>query len=298
MNIVNHLRNLRRREHACTVEIVESLVTCNRERAYLDHGCSTIWDFLIRELRYSNAAASRRYKAMKCAEKFPQVIEMLREHRVSLSSLAKAESLLGEVRDPEELLERIAGKSQREVEQIITLERPVSKKPREVVRRVAVEKPEPQNDPLFTAPTEPVEQRVTVRTSLTEENYDTFERARAVISRKHPGATVEDVLNELVGFYLKKKAPRKRTKRKPRSRTRHIPIATRDAVMLRDKERCTFRSKSGRRCNATHGLQIDHIKPYALGGTHEPENLRVLCAAHNRHAARKTFGERSVPLRN
>jgi len=226
------------------------------------------------------------------------MIEMLRAHRVTLSSLAKAESLLGEVRNPGELLERISGKSQREVEQIITLERPVPKKPREMVRRVVVKRPEPQSDPLFAASTEPVEQRVTVRTSLTEENYGAFERARAIVSRKHPGATVEDVLNELVGFYLKKKAPKKRTKREPRSRTRHIPIATRDAVMLRDKECCTFRSKSGRRCNATHGLQIDHIKPYALGGTHEPENLRVLCAAHNRHAARKTFGARSVPLRN
>jgi 5-methylcytosine-specific restriction endonuclease McrA len=47
-----------------------------------------------------------------------------------------------------------------------------------------------------------------------------------------------------------------------------------------------------------HLLQIDHIKPYALGGTHDPENLRVLCAAHNQHEARKTFGERSVPMRN
>ena len=34
---------------------------------------------------------------------------------------------------------------------------------------------------------------------------------------------------------------------------------------------------------------------FALGGSHDPENLRVLCAAHNRHMARKVFAELSLP---
>ena len=59
----------------------------------------------MREMNYSNAAASRRYKAMICAERFPQVIGMLRRHQLSLSTPAQAESLLGEVNDPQELLE-------------------------------------------------------------------------------------------------------------------------------------------------------------------------------------------------
>jgi len=65
--------------------------------------------------------------------------------------------------------------------------------------------------------------------------------------------------------------------------------------MLRDKRRCTFKSRTGRECHSTHNLQIDHIKPFALGGTHDPENLRVLCAAHNRHEARRVFDELSLP---
>ena len=254
----------------------------------------------MRELNYSNAAASRRYKAMKCAERFPQVIGMLRTHELSLSTLAQAESLLGEVNDPKELLDRLAGKSHREVERVVALERPVPRKPKELVRRVAV-KPKATSAPLLEAPaTEPIEERVTLRTSLTAEKFDAFEQARAIVSRKHPGASVEDVFNEMVEFFLQHKAPKQRKPAKPRPanpkpRTRHIPAVARDQVMLRDKQRCTFRSRSGRKCNSTHNLQIDHIKPFALGGTHEPENLRVLCAAHNQHVARKTFGKKSVP---
>jgi len=295
MNIIARLKNLRHQEHECTVEIIESLVQCNREKAYLEHGCSTLWDFLVRELKYSNAAASRRYKAMKCAERFPQVIGMLRRHELSLSTLAQAESLLGESSDPKDLLERLAGKSHREVERVVALERPVPRKPKEIVRRVAV-KPKQASTPLLEAPAmEPVEERVTLRTSLSTEKFEAFEEARAIVSRKNPGATVEDVFNEMVEFFLKHKAPRQRKPANPKSRTRHIPVATRDQVMLRDKQRCTFRSRSGHKCNSTHNLQIDHIKPFALGGTHDPNNLRVLCAAHNRHVARMTFDELSLP---
>ncbi|RKZ13870.1 hypothetical protein DRQ53_12700 [bacterium] len=336
-NVVTHLRKLRACEHRCTVEIIESLVVCHREHAYLDHGCSSIWNFLVEELHYSKAAASRRFKAMKCAEKFPQVIGMLRDHRVSLSSLAQAEGLLGEVNDPGELLGRISGKSAVEVEKIVAGERPMPSKPREVVRRVAVRRGVSQGtiaarknskassgslfdtslaaSPAASAPHDdsaPIESRVSLRTSLTEEAYDSFEHARALISRKRPGATVEDAVNELVGFYLKSKVPKDRTKRStkgadegspaPRPKrgslsTRHIPAATRDAVLLRDGERCAFVGKNGRRCTATHNLQLDHIRPFALGGSHEPDNLQVLCAAHNRHRARQTFGEQAVRAR-
>ena len=292
MNIIARLKNLRHREHESTVEIIESLVQCNREKAYLEHGCSTLWDFLVREMKYSNASASRRYKAMKCAERFPQVIGMLRSHELSLSTLAQAESLLDEVSSPAELLDRLAGKSHREVERIVARQRPVPRKPREHVRRVAVK---PKLEPMFAEARSSIEERVTIRTSLSTGNFEAFENARAIVSRKHPGASVEDVFVELVEFYLKHKAPKQRKPSKPRPLTRHIPTATRDQVMLRDKQRCTFRSRSGRKCNSTHNLQIDHIKPFALGGTHEAENLRVLCAAHNRHMARKTFGKRSVP---
>jgi hypothetical protein len=147
---------------------------------------------------------------MKCAERFPQVIGMLRTHELSLSTLAQAESLLGEVSNPDELLDRLAGKSHREVDRVVALERPVPRKPKEIVRRVAV-KPKTSSAPLLEAPaTEPIEERVTLRTSLTAERFEAFEQARAIVSRKHPGASVEDVFNEMVEFFLKHKAPKQR----------------------------------------------------------------------------------------
>ena len=107
VKITRRLSALRKSEHSSTVQIIEALVICHRERAYLPLGYSCMWDYLTQGLRYSPGAASRRYKAMKCALKFPQVIDMLRDHRVSLSTLARAEGLLAEARRPEDLLGEI-----------------------------------------------------------------------------------------------------------------------------------------------------------------------------------------------
>ena len=56
MNVVSRLRDLRQREHECTVEIIRQLIVCYETRAYLEHGCSTLFAFLVEELNYSAGA--------------------------------------------------------------------------------------------------------------------------------------------------------------------------------------------------------------------------------------------------
>ena len=67
-------------------------------------------------------------------------------------------------------------------------------------------------------------------------------------------------------------------------RGRAIPAAVRRQVWERDQGCCSYVDRgSGRRCGSRHQVQIDHILPFALGGSAEPGNLRLLCAAHHRH---------------
>ncbi len=77
-----------------------------------------------------------------------------------------------------------------------------------------------------------------------------------------------------------------------KQRSRAIPAATRDVVFARDAGQCRFVNASGERCGETHHLQIDHIVPFARGGSHRAENLRLLCANHNRLCAEREFGGR------
>ena len=64
---------------------------------------------------------------------------------------------------------------------------------------------------------------------------------------------------------------------------RAIPVGVRRQVWQRDGGRCSYVDpQTGRRCNSTHLIEIDHIVPHALGGGADPGNLR-LCGAHHRH---------------
>jgi 5-methylcytosine-specific restriction endonuclease McrA len=82
--------------------------------------------------------------------------------------------------------------------------------------------------------------------------------------------------------------------RSNKNRSRCIPRAVRDAVYVRDGGRCTFVGTDGVRCDAERNLQIDHIVPYARGGDNSLDNLRLLCAKHNRHAAEREYGKQHM----
>ena len=46
----------------------------------------------------------------------------------------------------------------------------------------------------------------------------------------------------------------------------------------------------GNRCGSAWKVELDHIRPAALGGPSTVENLRILCRAHNTLSAEHAFG--------
>jgi 5-methylcytosine-specific restriction endonuclease McrA len=145
---------------------------------------------------------------------------------------------------------------------------------------------------------------------------------RALLSHRMPEATFEQVFDAAMEAYLDAHCPVRRKQRREqrqsrrangmncrpedkslpalgvdkRHTSRHIPTAVRDAVFARDRGRCTFVGDSGRRCTATRYLEMDHIEPFARGGTHDPSNLRLLCRAHNHLAAESIYGRDKMAL--
>ncbi len=134
-----------------------------------------------------------------------------------------------------------------------------------------------------------------------------LERAQSLLSTKYPKRLgLEKLFGVLLKEYLERHDPESRMKKRSQrgekdtgekgkkrtgaARTRHIPQAVRDEVFVRDGGMCTFVSTDGKRCGETRNLEIDHIIPYAKGGDNSPENLRLLCAQHNRLAAEDEYG--------
>jgi 5-methylcytosine-specific restriction endonuclease McrA len=71
---------------------------------------------------------------------------------------------------------------------------------------------------------------------------------------------------------------------------RHVPAAVRRAVFERDGGRCRYRDGTGRRCTEHHRLEYHHVRPFAMGGDHTIDNVRLICRSHNLYLAEHDYG--------
>src|SRR5437868_15071967 len=78
---------------------------------------------------------------------------------------------------------------------------------------------------------------------------------------------------------------------------KYISLKTKRELLRKAAHSCEYEyPETKHRCHSCYQLQIDHIIPLAKGGSHDKTNLRVLCAAHNRHEARKWgLADKTVP---
>jgi hypothetical protein len=137
-----------------------------------------------------------------------------------------------------------------------------------------------------------------------------LDAARDGLSHAIPNASMEQVLEAALDSLLEKQAKARGEVKKPRAvapapdpapepaPVHHrraglraaIPAAVRRAVWERDGGRCCWPLDGGGTCGSTHQLELDHVVPWARGGEATVANLRVVCRAHNRAAARAFFG--------
>jgi hypothetical protein len=137
-----------------------------------------------------------------------------------------------------------------------------------------------------------------------------LERCKSLLSSKYPkGVDYDALFDELAEVFLEKTDPERRiARRKKRNenktsktssaastnsdRSRYIQAEIKDQVWVKHNGRCAFVGTNGKRCNSTHNLQFDHHPiPFARGGPSAANNLRLLCAKHNRHTAEQVFGK-------
>lgn len=161
------------------------------------------------------------------------------------------------------------------------------------------------------SPKGPLEVSTRISATLSAETMRKYERVRELLSCRGTGADLDDLASLVFEYCLEKNDPLRRRSRndgnvrkerpatedkasvQEKTPSRHIPDRIRREVWKRDGTQCTFVSPvTGLRCQEKHFLEIDHITPFARGGsTVEPANLRLLCRTHNQWQARKEFGD-------
>jgi 5-methylcytosine-specific restriction endonuclease McrA len=156
------------------------------------------------------------------------------------------------------------------------------------------------------------EARYRIQLNASSALKEKLELFKALVSHSVPSGDIAAALERALDLALEKAQKQRFAKtERPRSlRTRtakrtslnreyreHIPNAVQRGVAARDGLRCTYLSEGGCRCSARAFLQIHHEHPWARGGASTPENLRLLCASHNRLLAERDFGAARVAER-
>jgi 5-methylcytosine-specific restriction endonuclease McrA len=138
--------------------------------------------------------------------------------------------------------------------------------------------------------------RYALQCTIDQETQDLLRYVQSLLGHAVPSADVANILKRslrLLADTLEKQKFGKCSRPGPRRGSkdpRYIPLEVKRAVWERDGGQCAFVGTGGKRCDARAPLEFDHLDPVARGGRATVAGIRLLCRAHNQHAAESTYG--------
>ena len=294
--------------------VIAHIAEMSRRKGQLERGYKSLFDYCVRRLRLSEGSVALRIQVANVALRFPQILVALAENRMSLTVAGLLAPVLKEG-NVEKLLGDCAGMTKREAEDHLvalrpkpvfvpsirkTPSRPASSSPRQEAP------PTPRVSPSILEPARP--EMFNFRFAADREFKEKFDRLAEVLGVENPLQHMAEIMEEALDIVLDKKdVKRKRARRVEReaksgprpdevatgdqkATSRYIPSAVRERVHERAAYRCEFRGPDGTRCRARTGLQIEHLRPFALYRSHDEKFLGLRCGPHNRLSAEKVFG--------
>jgi hypothetical protein len=131
-DLATRLSELLRREHHAMADFLAALADFDRRRLWVDLGHSSLFSFLHRDLGLSKGAAHYRRVAAELVQRFPQVVEPLREGQLCITSIVELAKVMT-AENAVEVLPRFFHRSKSEAMAIAAEIRPVEAPPRRAV---------------------------------------------------------------------------------------------------------------------------------------------------------------------
>jgi len=323
--LLHDLKALVAQDRATTGTLLAHLAEVDARKLYLPAAHPSMYSYCVHELRLSEDAAFKRIQAARTARLFPVIFAALADGRLHLAAVC----LLAPHLTPDnadELLTAAAHQSKAGLEQLLARRFPrpdvpaqvqplspaltldAGQPPPGVVAQLApgqvephapgpVEAPAPRPTVAALAP-----QRFALQLTIGQGTYEKLQYAQALLGHQLAPSDLPTLLDRaldaLIGQLERRKfaATSRPRRRRPSADARHVPAAVRregpacGGCPERDGGQCTFVSAAGRRCPARSRLEFDHVEPVARGGRATVGQVRLLCRAHNEHAAECAFG--------
>ena len=319
-DLLRRLAEILKESRRVEVQLVAHIGEVDRRRLYAVEASPSMFVYCTEVLHLSSAEAYLRLAVARAARKHPVLLSMLEDGLLHLSGIAKLAPVLTEA-NREELLARATHRTKKKIEELVAEVAPKPDVPSTMrklpARREAptptpvselrpgvvepptppVATPTPVAAPMKPAVVEPLSpSRYGVRFTASAALHEKLERLSALM----PGVDLASVVEVAVTEKLERlEAKRFGKTKKPRKTieeadtlpgSRYISAPVRRFVFERDGGQCSYR-RNGRRCTAREGIEYHHDDPYGRGGDRTPENIRLMCNAHNALMGERDFGK-------
>lgn len=287
-------------ERVVTARLVAHLAEIDRRELHVPAGFASLYIYCREGLGFSEDAAYNRKTAAQVARRFPVVLDMLADGRLSLTAVRLLAPVLTGANHGE-ALSAATGRSRREVEEVVA-----RLDPKPDVRSTVRKLPAPASRTTVTArrpivaPLAPERYRVQFTIGKAAERK--LRRLQELLKREIPDGDPAVIFDRALTVLLEKVESRKhgvtaraRTPKPdvpaPAASSRHMPAAVRRDVVRRDAGRCAFVAVDGRRCTERAFIEYHHARtPYAHGGEATAENIALHCRTHNAYEGRRILG--------
>lgn len=266
-------------------ELIEILQEVEIQKVFLEKGYSSLFLYVVRELKLSESVAYNLITISRKAREVPELKCEIAKGAITLSNARKIVSILNS-ENKEEWLKKASELSQRALEKEV-----VKVRPKEATKERT---------------TYVTKDRVKLELGLFEKDMLRLRRVQDIMSgKKRRPVMLEEMIIEMTENYLNSNDPLRKAKRvyvkkgfeSPTETIKTpvslqvdqiqinkrvpIPAATVHLVNLRDQRMCTYMNKKRERCNQARWLEIHHVNPVSSGGKNTVNNLTTLCQAHH-----------------
>jgi hypothetical protein len=253
------------REREISLQLLHHLKEIERRRAFADLGYRSLFDYVTRELGYSDASAARRIRAARLIAHIPEIESKFESGLLNLNHIAMAAQLfknedISDKKIQMEVLGKMENKSSREAEKTLLEYKDAIQVPRETEKIISAD-------------------ITTVKMNYSNETMTLLEELKSLLA--HHRFSNDEMMKSIFKIALEEfkkrkfKTNAKFTAASPSpSVVRYIPAIVKKEVYLRDNGKCV-------KCKGRYKLEYDHIRPYAMGGMSSVENLRLLCFSCN-----------------
>ena len=307
-----------REEKEATASVVSHLSEIDRRKLYALEGYSSLFNYCVEKYHYSESEAFLRIQAARLSQHFPEILNYLEKDKMTLTTVKLISPYL--TKDTKEVIfKETDQKSTREVEKVLAALFPQEEEVLDTIRKLPLEKTAQNLTRCATSSLvkkesmKPVtSKRFKIEFSVSEELTKKIQRAKEILRHKYPKGNLEDIIDEALELLLEKKDPQRKIQKKQLTkkevsqkepvaslempmtlsdtlRSRYVPEKTKQIIWERDEGRCSYVSSEGKHCGDKNFIELDHVRPWALGGNSTIENLRLLCRTHNQWRAEKTF---------